>query len=144
VTIVAEPFHGEDDLTDASFGELVKQLTQGLGTLARQEIQLAKAELSQKAKQAGVGTRMFGAATVAGLMALVALTACLIATLDLVMPIAVAAIIVTVIWAAVAGVLALAGRNRMKAATPPVPEQTVESVKEDVQWLKSRMSSGNR
>jgi hypothetical protein len=144
VSIVAEPNRGEDDLTEASFGELIKQLTQEVGALARQEIRLAKAELSQKAKRAGAGTRMLGGAAVAGLMALSALSACLIAALALVMPVAVGAIIVTVIWAAVAGVLALAGRNRMKEATPPVPEQTVESVKEDVQWLKNRKSSGNR
>lgn len=127
-----------DDLHDASLGDVAKQLTKDVSTLVRQEVELAKAELAEKGKQIGVGGAMFGGAAVAGWMALGALTACLILLLALAMPAWVAAIIVAAIWGAVAGVLALRGRDRIKQGTPPVPEQTIESVKEDVQWLKNR------
>jgi hypothetical protein len=59
--------------------------------------------------------------------------------LDLGMPLWAAALIVTVLWAVVAAVLALRGRRELREATPPVPEQTIETVKEDVEWAKSRM-----
>jgi uncharacterized membrane protein YqjE len=127
-----------DDLHDASLGDVAKQLTKDVSTLVRQEVELAKAELAEKGKQIGVGGAMFGGAAVAGWMGLAALTACLILLLALAMPGWVAALIVAAIWGAVAGVLALRGRDRIKQGTPPVPEQTIESVKEDVQWLKNR------
>ena len=73
---------------------------------------------------------------------LAALTTTVIAALELVMPLWLAALIVTVVYAAVAGVLALRGRDKIKEAAPPVPEQTQESVKEDVQWAKTRAKSG--
>jgi hypothetical protein len=76
--------------------------------------------------------------------ALGALTACLILALDAVMPATVAALIVAVVFAAVAAVLALRGRDKVKQAAPPVPEQTVETVKEDVQWAKTRMQSAKK
>jgi hypothetical protein len=71
-------------------------------------------------------------------MALGALTACLILLLALAIPAWVAALIVAAIWGVLAGVLAMQGRDRIKRGTPPVPEQTIETVKEDVQWLKNR------
>jgi hypothetical protein len=86
---------------------------------------------------------MFGGAGVAGLLALGALTACLIALLATAMEVWIAALIVTVVWAAIAGVLALLGRNKVQEATPPV-EQTVESIKEDVQWAKTQKPSAAR
>jgi hypothetical protein len=127
-----------DDLHEASLGEVAKQLAQDVSTLARQEIALAKAELSEKGKQMGVGAAMFGGAGVAGWMALAALTACLILLLALAMPAWVAALLMAAVWGAVAAVLAARGRDRIRRGTPPVPEQTIENVKEDVQWLKNR------
>ena len=110
----------------------------------RQEIELAKSEVSEKGRKAGQGAGMFGGAGVAGLLALGALTACLIAALDLAMPTWLAALIVTVIWGAVAGVLALTGRERVREAAPAAPEQTVETLKEDVQWAKTQTQSARR
>ena len=81
---------------------------------------------------------MFGGAGVAGLMALAALTAALILLLALAIPGWVAALVVALIWAAVGAFLALKGRDKVKEASPPVPEQTVETVKEDIEWLKNR------
>ena len=119
-----------------SMGELMKQLAQDMATLVRQEMELAKAEISQKGKQFGLGAGMFGAAGVVGLLALGALTACFILALNAVMPAALAALIVAAVYGIVAAVLYFTGRDRVKEAAPPVPEKTVESVKEDVEWLK--------
>ena len=132
------------DGSDRPIGELLKQLSQETVTLVRQEIDLAKAEMSQKGKRAGLGAGMFGGAGVAGLMALVALTIAAIAALDTGMPTWLAAVIVGVVWGAVAGLLALQGRQKVQAATPPAPEQAIESTKEDVQWAKTRATSARR
>ena len=127
-----------DDLHEASLGEVAKQLTQDMSTLVRQEVALAKAELTQKGKELGKGGALVGGAAVAGWMALLALTLCLVFLLALVMPTWVAALIVTLVWGAVAAVLGMRGRDLIRAGAPPIPEQTIESVKEDVQWLKNR------
>jgi len=127
-----------DDLHEASLGEVAKQLTKDMSTLVRQEIALAKAELAEKGKELGKGGALVGGAAVAGWMALLALTLCLVFLLALAMPTWIAALIVALVWGAVAAVLGMRGRDRIRAGTPPVPEQTIESVKEDVQWLKNR------
>ena len=131
----------ERDLRDRPLGDLVRQLAQETSTLVRQEVELAKAEMAEKGRRAGKGAGMLGGAGVAGLLALGALTACLIALLDLAVATWLAALIVTGLWAAVAGVLALRGREQVQEAGPPAPEQTVETVKEDVRWAKTRTRS---
>jgi uncharacterized membrane protein YqjE len=133
----------ESEARNSSTAELVKQLSAQLSTLIRKELDLAKAELTEKGKKAGVGAGMFGGAGVAGLLALGALTACVILLLDEAMNAWLAALIVTLVWAAVAGILALSGRDRVREATPPA-EQTVETVKEDVQWAKNQAKSARR
>jgi len=135
---------GETELHGNSTGELVKQLSEQTSTLVRKEMELAKAELAEKGKTAGIGAGILGGAGVAGLLALGALTATLILVLAETMDAWVAALIVTVIWGAVAGILALTGRDRVREGMPPAPEQTVESVKEDVQWAKTQARSGRR
>jgi uncharacterized membrane protein YqjE len=125
-------------------GELFKQLSGELSTLVRQELRLAQAEMTEKGKRAGVGAGMFGGAGLVGFLALLTLTACVVAALAEAMHVWLAALIVTVIYAAVAGVLALYGKRKVSEATPPVPEQTVETVKEDVQWAKTQLPSGSR
>jgi hypothetical protein len=130
-----------DELRERPFGDLVKQLASQTSTLVRQEIDLAKAEMSQKAAIAGKGAGLLGGAAVTGLLAAGALTACLILVLSEVMDAWLAALIVAVVFAAVAAVLGLAGRNKVREATPAVPEQTVETVKEDVEWAKTRTPS---
>jgi uncharacterized membrane protein YqjE len=131
-------------LREQSMGELFKQLSEELSSLVRQEMRLAQAEMTEKGKRAGIGAGMFGGAGLIGVMALGTLTACVVAALAEAMDVWLAALIVTVVYAAVAGVLALQGRDRIQQATPPVPEETVESVKEDVQWAKTQLPSGNR
>ena len=131
----------EEDLRERPIGDLVKQLADQTSTLVRQELDLAKAELSEKGRVAGKGAGLLGGAGAVGLLAAGALTAFLILLLAEVVEPWLAALIVGVVLAAVAAVLALRGRDRVRAATPPVPEQTVESVKEDVEWAKTRTPS---
>ena len=130
-----------DDLRDRSLGELLRQLSEQTTRLVHQELELAKAELQQKGRQAGAGAGLFGGAGALGLAALGALTACFILALNAVMPAWLAALIVALIYGAIAAFLALRGRDKVKQATPLVPEQTVETVKEDVEWAKTQMRS---
>ena len=132
----------DNELRDHSTGELMKELSDQTTTLVKQEIELAKAELAQKGKTAGIGAGMFGGAGLFGVGAFAALTTFLIALLDGALPIWLAALIVGVVYAVVAGVLAITGKNKVKEATPVAPEQAMESVKEDVQWAKTRAKSG--
>lgn len=125
-------------------GELFKQLSNDMSTLVRQELQLAQAEMTQKGKQAGIGIGMFGAAGIVALVALLTFTTCLVAALATGMDVWLAALIVTIVYAALAGGLALVAKSRVAQATPPVPEQTVETIKEDVQWAKTQMPSGGK
>jgi uncharacterized membrane protein YqjE len=132
----------ENELRDHSTGELLKQLSNETTTLVRQEIELMKAELAAKAKPAGIGAGMFGGAGLFGLGAFLTLTAFFVVLLDGAMAIWLAALIVAVVYGAIAGVLALQGKQKVKEATPVAPEQTMESVKEDVQWAKTQAKSG--
>jgi hypothetical protein len=125
-------------------GELLKELSEQTTTLVRQELELAKAEMAQKGKQAGIGAGIFGGAGLFGLLALAALTTCVIAALATGMEVWLAALIVAVVYAAVAGVLALLGRQKTREAVPPAPEQAIESTKEDVQWAKTQVKSARR
>jgi uncharacterized membrane protein YqjE len=129
------------DLRDRSLGELLRQLSEETTRLVHQELELAKAELQQKGRQAGMGAGMFGGAGALGLAALGALTACFILALNAIMPAWLAALIVAVVCGIVAFVLVKQGQARVKRATPPVPEQTIETVKEDVEWAKTQMRS---
>jgi Putative Actinobacterial Holin-X, holin superfamily III len=129
---------------EPSAADLVKQLSEQTSRLVRQEVELAKAELTVKGKRAGVGAGMFGGAGVSGLYALGALTAAAIAALALAVATWLAALIIAVVWAAIAGVMALTGRSKVKQAMPPVPRDSVDSVKEDVQWTKARAQQGRR
>jgi hypothetical protein len=132
------------DLRERPIGELLKQLSEETTRLVHQELELAKAEISQKGRQAGLGAGLFGAAGVIGLLAAAALTACFILALDAAMPAWLAALIVAVVYAAGAAVLALRGRARVKQAVPPAPEQTIETVKEDMEWAKTQMPSAKK
>ena len=129
---------------DRSVGELLKELSEQTSTLVRQELDLAKAEMSEKGKQAGMGAGMFGGAGLFGLLAMIALTACLVMALDRVMVDWLAALVVTAGYAAIAGVLALQGRNKVREAAPAVPEQTRDTLKEDVEWAKTQRQSAAR
>jgi uncharacterized membrane protein YqjE len=139
VTTSSEP--RAEELRDRPVAELLKQLANETTTLVRQELELAKAEMREKAGKAGPGFGMWGAAGVTALLALGSLTAFLILALDGAMANWLAALIVAVVYAAIAGFLYLRGKQRVEEAGSPVPEQTVETIKEDLQWAKHPTTS---
>lgn len=124
---------------DRPVGELVGDLASQTSALVRKELELAKVELTEKGKNAGVGAGMFGGAGVSALYGLGALTACAILALAQAIEGWLAALIVAVVWFAIAGVLALAGKSKAQKATPPVPEQAIETTKDDVAVTKARV-----
>jgi hypothetical protein len=132
-----------DDKRNASTAELVKELSREVSQLVREEIALAKAEMTQKGKHAGIGAGMLSGAAVLALAAVGGSMAFLMLMLNSWMPGWLAALIVTIVYAATAAVLALRGKERIRHATPPAPTQTIESVKEDVQWAKTHATSNN-
>lgn len=137
-------YYGTNDLRERPTAELLKQLSDQTTSLVMQEIELAKLEVREKGKKAGMGAGMFGGAGVFGLYAVGALTATIILALATFLPGWLAALIVTVIYAAIAGILALRGKSQVKQATPPLPAQAVETTKEDVRWVKTRAQSARQ
>jgi uncharacterized membrane protein YqjE len=124
---------------DESVGELVSQLTTDVGQLTRQELALAKAELQAEARKAGKGAGMLGGAALAGWMVALFVSFTVMWALDEAMDLVWAALIVAAVWAVVAAVLAMTGRRELQGVNPK-PDQTVESLKEDAKWLKTRKS----
>jgi hypothetical protein len=134
----------ENELRERPIGEVAKELTSDLSLLVRQEIALAKAEMAEKGRTAAPGLGMFGGAGIVALCAAGALTAFLILVLAGFLPDWLAALIVGAGLALVAYVLAQQGKERVAEAGKPVPEQTIETVKEDVEWAKTRATSARR
>jgi Putative Actinobacterial Holin-X, holin superfamily III len=125
------------DLSTASTGELVQRLSAQLSELVRRELDLARSELAAKGKRAGSGAGLAGAGGVVALYGVGALIAAGIAGLATVVPVWLSALIVGTVLLLVAGVLALVGRGRLRQAAPPVPEQAVRGVQEDVATVKN-------
>jgi putative superfamily III holin-X len=123
---------------ERSLSELSRDLANQTSALAQKEIELAKTELALKGKRLGIGVGAFGAAGLVGLYALGALTAAAILALAIVLDAWLAALIVGAVYGAMAGVLALTGKQKVEEATPPVPEQAIESTKTDVQHTTQR------
>jgi sporulation protein YlmC with PRC-barrel domain len=133
---------GHGDLRDQPVADVVKTVSDEAKTLLGQEAKLAKAEMSGKVKDVGIGAGMFGGAGYVANLAAIALMLTLIFALATAMQAWLAALIVTVVFAAVAGALALMGKKRIQNAGPPVPEQTIESIKETVQTVKEEAKWG--
>jgi uncharacterized membrane protein YqjE len=131
-------YKAEAEARERSTAELLKEFSDQATTLLRKEIALAKAEVAEKGRHAAAGAGMFGGTGVLGFYALGALTACIILALATAMASWLAALIVAVVYGAVAGLLALRGRSQVRRAAPPVPEQAVDSTKEDLEWVKTR------
>jgi Putative Actinobacterial Holin-X, holin superfamily III len=134
----------ENQLRDRPLGEVAKNLTSDVSLLVRQEIELAKAEMGQKARTAAPGIGMFGGAGIVALCAAGALTAFAVLVFSIFLPEWAAALIVGAVLAAVAVVLVRQGKERVTDAGKPIPEQTIETVKEDVEWTKTRASSARK
>ncbi|CAB4915788.1 unannotated protein [freshwater metagenome] len=139
-----EQYPTQDELRTAPTGELFKRLSEDTSQLVKLEIELAKTEMTAKAKTFGAGAGLLGAAALFGFFAFAAFTTLLIALLATGMKTWIAAAIVMAIYAVIAAVAALMGKGRIQKATPPVPEQTIETVKEDVEWAKTRSTSATR
>ena len=133
-----------NELRDRPIGEVASQLTKDLSLLVRQEVQLAKAEMREKGRIALPGLGMIGGAGLAALCGAGALTAFLVLALAEAMDGWLAALIVGVLLAAGAAALAWAGKEQVEEAGSPLPEQTIETVEEDVQWMKEQAKSARR
>jgi hypothetical protein len=129
------------ELPDSSAGELVKQLSQQLSRLVRDELKLAENEMAVKGARAARGAGLFGGSGVIALFGIGCLLAAAIAGLALVLATWLAALIVGAALLAIAGIAVLIGRKQLSQAVPPVPEQAVDSVKADVQTIKERAHS---
>ena len=135
------PYSQGAPASEKTLVELGADLARQMTALVHHEIELAKAEMTEKGRRAGFGAGMFGAAGVLAAFGLGCVTACFVAALQLGVSVWLAALIVGLVYLAVAGVLALMGRRQIARATPPVPAEAVESTKEDVQWLKTQAKS---
>jgi len=130
--------------TEQSTSELVQRASEQISRLVRDEMALARAELAEKGKHAGVGVGLFGGGGVLALYGLGALFVAIVLLLDLVMPNWLAALIVAVVLFAIAGVLALLGKKQVSQASPPVPEAAAESVRADVETVKAAVKDRER
>jgi hypothetical protein len=129
---------------DQPVAALLRDLSEQTSTLVRKELELARLEMTEKGKRAGIGAGMFGGAGLVGLYALGALIAAAILALATAITPWLAALVVAVVCGAIAGGLALMGKTKVSQATPPVPEQATESVKEDVRWTKHKAEEARR
>jgi uncharacterized membrane protein YqjE len=137
-----EVLSGSSDLRGEPISDLVKQVSDEAKSLLQQEFTLAKVEMTEKAKQVGIAGGMLGAAGYMSHLAALGLMLTLIFALATFMPAWGAALIVTVLFVAGAATLALAGKKRMKKAGPPVPEETIESVKQTIETVKEEAKWG--
>ena len=124
------------DPAEASLGQLVSSVSQQIPELVRSEIRLAQAEMTEKGKRAGLGLGMFGAAGLLALYGVGALLSTVVLLLALVLPAWAAALVVTVVLFAAAGVAALKGKSNVAEATPPKPERAIDGIKADVETVK--------
>ena len=125
-----------EEVAETSVGELIGNISNDLSTLFRQEVELAKVELKAEAAKAGKAGGMLGGAAFAGYLAVVLLSFALVFALDAIMPLGWAALIVAVIWGIIGAVLFLNGKKKLKTVDP-MPRRTVDTLKEDAQWLKN-------
>ncbi|GGR62933.1 membrane protein [Nocardioides luteus] len=124
--------------SNASMGELVSRLSEEMSSLVRGEMELARLELTEKAKHAGKGAGAFGGAGLVALYGLGVLIATAILALALVMDAWLAALIVGVVLLVIAGVMAMVGKKQVSEGTPMKPERATENVKRDVEAVKHR------
>lgn len=132
----AAPGSAQSSAGDASTGELVGRMTQQMSTLVRDEIRLAQLDLTEKGKRAGIGAGALGGAGAVGYLGLATLIAAAVLGLAEAIPAWLSALIIGIVVLAVAGVLALFGKKKVQSATPPVPTEAVEGLKQDVQTVK--------
>ena len=127
--------------SDKPAGELFQQLSADVSMLVRKELQLAQLEMKEKGKHAGLGAGLFGGAGVMAFYGGAALLVTIALVLSEFMDGWLAALVVTVVVFAIAGVLAMGGKKEIDQATPAAPEQAIETTKESVDTVKARAKS---
>jgi hypothetical protein len=120
-------------------GQLVSQLSRDLSAILRDEVRLAKVEITDSAKQAARAGGMFGAATFAGYLAVLLISLAIAWALAEIMPVGVAFLIVGALWGGAGAFLYLRGRDQLRTAELK-PEQTIETMQENVQWARQQIS----
>jgi len=130
------PRDRQDQVAETSIGDLIGNISNDLSQLFRQEVELAKAELKQEAAKAGAAAGMLGGAGFAGYLAVVLLSFAAVFGLANVIDAGWAALIVAVVWGIIGAVLYRTGRSKLKTVDP-MPRRTVDTIKEDAQWLKN-------
>jgi uncharacterized membrane protein YqjE len=133
-----------DTTSSTPTSELVNQATAQISTLVRDELALAKTELAEKGKRAGLGGGLFGVAAVLALFGLALLLTLAVVLLDLAWPLWLSVLVVMAVVFAAAGVAALIGRGQLKRATPPLPEQAIGAVEADLRTVKTAVKEGRR
>ncbi|MFD4030758.1 phage holin family protein [Streptomyces sp. NPDC058637] len=128
--------HPDRGSTEESVGDLVSRASQQISELVREEMQLARAEMTQKGKRFGMGGGLFGGAGLVGFLAAQALVGAVIAALALLLPVWASALIIAALLAAVAAGMAAAGKKQISRAGTPAPVQAIDSVKADVAEIK--------
>jgi hypothetical protein len=123
---------------DRPTGELVKDLSEEISHLVRDELRLAQLEMTRKGKQAGLGIGLFAGGGGIAVYGLGCLIACAVIAIATVLAAWLAALIVGAALLLVAGMAALLGKRRLAKASPPVPEETIGSVKADVDEVRER------
>lgn len=126
------------DRAERSAGELARDLSELVPRLVREELKLARAEMTAKAKRAGIGAGLLGGSGVVALLGVACLLACVIAAISLALPVWAAALIVGAALLAVAGATALVGTASLRSSTPPIPTQAIGTVQDDIREIKQR------
>jgi uncharacterized membrane protein YqjE len=142
--IVVADIRGDHRADEPTVGELVSNLSRQMSELVREELRLARAEMQSKGKHAGIGLGLFSGAGLLAFFGAAGLVATAMLALALVLPGWLAALIVTVLLFAAAGVAALLGRKQVQEATPPKPEQTMHNIPRDVQAVKQPLKERSR
>jgi len=129
----------EKTSSDESFPESIKRFASDIAILVREDLQSAREEMVAKAKTAGVGAGMLSGSALTGVLMLGSLTALAIIGLSAVVSAWLAALIVTLFWGVVTAVLALVGKRKIEDAGPPIPERTIENVKQDLEAARNEI-----
>jgi uncharacterized membrane protein YqjE len=133
---------GTTSSESASTGELVSRAAAQISTLVRDELALARAEMMEKGKRAGMGGGLLGGAAVFALYGLGLVLALFVVLLDLVWPLWLAVLVVALVVFLVAAAAAYVGRAQLKRAVPPLPSEAVAGVSQDLDVVKHAFQNG--
>ncbi|PZR55973.1 MAG: hypothetical protein DLM50_09115 [Candidatus Meridianibacter frigidus] len=127
-----------------SLPQTLKHLAEDLGVLVRKDLESARAEMMEKVKTAGLGAGMLSGSAVTAMLTLFSLTALAMVLLSAVVKLWIAVMLVTLFWAIVTGILALVGKQKIQDAGPPIPEETIAKLKDDIETAKREVESARK